>query len=92
MKSRGSDLIVQQESTTDGIVIYHNQIQKYRYGGDMETYKTKLLQVIYSGYYTGYPGGPLDYLNKWKDTIIRYENIAPEEFTSSDSKRTTFGA
>ena len=39
--SRGSDLIIQQESNTDGIVVYHNLIQKYQYSGDMETYKTK---------------------------------------------------
>ena len=52
----------------------------------------KLLKAIYTGYYTGYIGGPLDYLDKWEDAIIRYENIAPEEATSSDAKRTTFGA
>ena len=90
--SRGVDLIIQQESNTDGIVVYHNLIQKYRYGGDMETYKTKLLKTIYNQYYTGYPGGALKYLDDWEDAIIRFENIAPEEATSSDAKRTNFAA
>ena len=42
LKSKGNDLIVQQKHNSDGIVLFHNLVQKYRYGRDMETYKTKL--------------------------------------------------
>ena len=79
LKSRGSDLIIQQNETNDGIVVYHNLIQKYRYGGDIETYKTKLLKTIYNRYHTGYPGGAIGYLDDWEDATTRYENIAPKE-------------
>ena len=64
--SRGGDLIIQQERNTDEIVVYHNLIQKYRYGGGMEIYKTKLSKVIYNGYCTGYPGGALNTLMNGK--------------------------
>ena len=92
LKSKGSDLIVQEEHTCDGIVVFHNLIQKYRYGGDMETYKTNLLRTLYTRYYTGYPGGALEYLDNWEDAAIRFDNIAPKEKTSSNAKRTNFGA
>ena len=59
LKSKGSDLIIQEEQTSDGIVVFHNLIQKYRYGGDMETYKIRLLKTLFTKYYTGYPGGSL---------------------------------
>ena len=90
LKSRGSDLIVQQEETNDGIVVYHNLIQKYRYGGDMETYKAKLLKIMYTNYHTGYPGGGIAYLDDWEDAITKYENIAPDKANSSEVKRSIF--
>ena len=90
--SRGFDLIIQQKSNIDEIVVYHNLVKKYRYGGDMETHKTKLLKIIYNGYYNEYPGGALKYLDEWENAIFRYENIVPEQATTSDAKRTTFAA
>ena len=92
LKSKGSDLIIQQEPNCDGIVVFHNLIQKHRYGRDMETYRTILLNIMYKKYYTGYLGGPLEYLDNWEDAAIRLDNIAPEEKTSSVTKRTDPGA
>ena len=70
--------------------MFHNLIQKYRYGGDLETYKNSLLKTLYTRYYTGFPGGALEYLDKWEDAAIRFDNIAPKEKTSSNAKRTNF--
>ena len=72
--------------------MFHNLIQKYRYGGDLETYKNSLLKTLFTRYYTGFSGGVLEYLDKWEDAAIRFDNIAPKEKTSSDAKRTNFGA
>ena len=65
LKSRGSDLVVTAEDTCDGIIVYHNLIQKYKYGGDRETYKSKLVILIHTQYYDGFPGGGIAYLDRW---------------------------
>ena len=58
----------------------------------METYKTNLLSILYTKYYTGYTGGPLEYLDNWEAAAIQFDNITPKEKTSSKAKRTNFGA
>ena len=92
LKSRGSDLVIKEQETNDGIVVYHNLIERYRYGGDREKYKSKLFLIISAQYCSGYPGGALGYLDNWEDAAIRFDNIAPKEKTSSDAKQKNFGA
>ena len=36
--------------------------------------------------------GGIGYLDAWEDVIIKYKNVAPEEATTSDSKRSVFAA
>ena len=91
LKSNGSDLVIQQDESQDGIVVYHNLVQKYRYGGDMETYKCNLLCILYTKYYKRYPGRALGYLDNWEAAAIKFDNIAPEEKTTTDAKSTNFG-
>ena len=90
LKSRGSDLVIKEQETNDGIVVYHTLIERYRYGGDRETYKSKLFLIISAPYYSGYPGGALRYLDLWEDATTRLENLSPEEAYSSELKRIVF--
>ena len=39
LAARGSDIVIQEESTKDGIVVYHTMTETYRFRGDLETYK-----------------------------------------------------
>ena len=80
IRGRGADLIVQAQSSQDGIVVYKNLTQRYRYGGDVDTYKSKLLNIIHGDKYrTGYPGGPLVYLDQWENAVIRYNKMADQD-------------
>ena len=71
LQSRGSKLVIKEQETNDGIVVYHNLIGRYRYGGDRETYKSKLFLVLAAPYYSRFLGGALMYLDLWEDTTIR---------------------
>ena len=90
LKSRGGDLVIKEQETNDGIVVYHNLIGRYRYGGDRETYKSKLFLVLAAPYYSRFPGDALSYLDLWKDATIRLENLLSEEAYSSKTKRSVF--
>ena len=46
--------------------------------------------MVRTKYYTGYPGGPIAYLDEWETTIPRHDNVAPKEKHSSDQRRTMF--
>ena len=82
--------MVTAEDTCDGIIVYHNLIQKYKYGGDRETYKSKLVILIHTQYYDGFPGGGIAYLDRWEDSTVRLANVSPNEAHTSDSKRSLF--
>ena len=70
--------------------MYHNLIERYRYGGDREIFKAQIFLILGSKYYTGYPGEALGYLDKWKGAVIRLENLESKETYSSETKRSMF--
>ena len=73
----GVDTILQQQDYRDGIVAFKNLKQRFRYGGDISTYRSKLLNIIHGKkYYTGFPGRPIAFLNKWEDIAVRYNKVA----------------
>ena len=56
---------------------FKNLTERFRYGGDISTYRSKLLQIIHGKkYYTGYPGGPTAFLNTWEEAAVRYNKVA----------------
>ena len=45
--NRGSDLLEREDGTTnDGIVILHNLYERYKYDGDVQTYKSNLMNMM----------------------------------------------
>ena len=45
--NRGSDLIEREDGTTnDGVVILHNLYERYKYDGDVQTYKSNLMNMM----------------------------------------------
>lgn len=59
LKVKGSDLINQETRTKDGIAVLYKLYQRYRYGGDKESYKAKQLVIMNSKLTRNFIGGPL---------------------------------
>ena len=57
--------------------MFKNLTQRFRYGGDISTYRSKLLKTIHSEqYHTGYSDSPIVFLRKWEDAAVRYNRVA----------------
>ena len=93
IQGRGSEILYKHHLLFDGVTTYKIITDKFRFGGDRETYKAKLINVIYgTKYYTGYPGGPLQYLDMWEQTNSKYNRLAkPGEILTSDMLIQNFG-
>ena len=87
---KGADIILLYAESFDGIAVYHTMINRYRYGGDMQTYKTKQETILSTNFSRGYPGGPLTYLDEWEKAAVRLAFVSKEEALSDDTKRSRF--
>ena len=74
---RGSEIFNKQHLLFDGVTTYKILTDKFRFGGDRETYKNKLINIIQGPkYYTGYTGGPLKYLDTWEQATSKFNRLA----------------
>ena len=49
---------------------------KFKYGGDIQTYKSKLLHTLHNTkYYTGYKGGPLAFVEQFETALAEYNKV-----------------
>ena len=78
IKGRGSEIFQKHNLMFDGVTTYKVLTDKFRFGGDMDTYKNKLINVIHGQkYYTGYAGGPIKYLDNWKPPSHGNRGVSP---------------
>ena len=68
----------------DGVTTYKVLTDKFRFGGDRDTYKNKLINVIHGPkYYTGYTGGEIKYLDHWEQVTSKFNCLTMEEGSTS---------
>ena len=87
---RGSDIVLRYESSQDGIAVYHTLFNKFCYGGDLQTFMTKMETILNKSLTRGYSGGPLQYLSDWETAAIKLQRVTPNEDWSDSSKRRKF--
>ena len=87
---RGMDVVIRYKNTQDGIAVYHTMLNKYLYGGDLQSFQQKMEDILSTNLTRGYPGGPLEYLNNWEKASVRLKDVTPKEDWSDSALRRKF--
>ena len=87
---KGLDIILRYKDSFDGIAAYHVMINRFHYGGDMQTYKANQETILTTNFTRKYPSGPLAYIDAWEKAAVRLEVVAPDENLSENAKRSKF--
>ena len=59
------DIVMRYKSSQDGIAVYHTMLNKYKYGGDLQSFQQQMEDIMNTTLTRGYHGRPLEYLNNW---------------------------
>ena len=57
------DIVMRYKSSQDGIAVYHTMLNKYRYGGDLQSFQQQMEDIMNTDFSREYPRGPLEFLN-----------------------------
>ena len=77
---KGQNCVTNERWRKDGIVVYKNLLIKFKYGGDIKTYKSKLLHILHNTkYYTGYKGDTLAFVENFETTLAEYNKVVEIE-------------
>ena len=90
LKFQGSDLINKENQTKDGIAVLFKLYQRYKYGGDKESYKAKQLVIMNIPLTKTFSGGPLAYLERWEKASIIYDNLSKNKVGMDDDTKRSF--
>ena len=90
LKKRGKAIVRHYQKSRDGLAVWKQFLDTFRYGGDVDVYIIRQQDVLRTQYTPNYPGKELGFLEDYETAFVNIEAVSPDPLYSDEGKRQTF--